>query len=608
MSHFRTTKWYRIPCPQRAIPRISGSRLLEFSAFILKFAQQTQFMKPKRRTLYFSFLFLLALTSASAQSYTSPLNVTPALSANFGELRSNHFHSGIDFKTEQAVNKPVLAIDDGYISRISVSPGGYGLALYIEHPTGHTSVYAHLNSFSPQIADYVKEKQYEQESYRVELYPEPGLLEIKKGQQIGLSGNTGSSGGPHLHFEIRDTPSQDPLDPLLFYSPIIPDTQNPDIRGIAFYPVTGKGAVNGSNTPLRLGISKSKSGQPMALSRPIDAWGRIGIGVRAYDRMNGQSNIYGVKHVRLYVDEKLVFSSTIDRFPFSKSRMLNSFIDYETWRKEGSFFMRSFVEPGNTLGFYNSTGNGYIDIDEERDYRMRYELEDHHGNILVYPFLVRGKQQSISPPPMCETFMPWTLHNRIMNVDFMLDIPPGNLYNNVCFSYRKSASTAYYSDIHQVNSSPVPLHHRATLWIKLTADTLDNRRQYGIVEVSESGRSSWIGGVYKGGGIETSIYELGRRYAVDRDTVPPMISPVNPEKWVNGRRIEIRLTDDKSGVSSFRGTINGKFILFSHDMKSSLYTYIFDDSRLEKGKSQEFHFVATDGAGNIAEYGYSFEY
>ncbi|HBC37524.1 MAG TPA: M23 family peptidase, partial [Porphyromonadaceae bacterium] len=162
----------------------------------------------------FLFFSMARFSAYTQHPYTNPLDIPPALSANFGELRSNHFHSGIDFKTQQTVNKPVVAIEDGYISRISVSPGGYGLALYIDHPSGHTSVYAHLNSFSSPIADFVKEKQYEQESYRVELYPEPGLLIVKKGQQIGLSGNTGSSGGPHLHFEVRDTQTQDPLDPL----------------------------------------------------------------------------------------------------------------------------------------------------------------------------------------------------------------------------------------------------------------------------------------------------------------------------------------------------------------------------------------------------------
>ncbi len=554
------------------------------------------------------FLLFFFTTLAVAQQYTSPVNIPPALSANFGELRSNHFHSGIDFKTQQMINKPIIAIADGYVSRINVSPGGYGLAIYIDHSTGHTSVYGHLNSFSKPIADYVKEKQYEQESYRVELYPGEGTLPVKKGEQIGLSGNTGDSGGPHLHFEIRDTRTQDPIDPLLFIGHTITDTQKPDIRGVAFYPVNGKGVVNGSSNPLRLNVGKNKSGVPLALSQPINAWGKIGIAVKAYDRMNGQSNIYGVKHVRLFVDEEQVFSSSINRFPFSKTRMLNSFIDFEDWRKQSSFFMKSFVEPGNTLNLYEVVNNGYIDINEERNYRMRYELEDHNGNTLTYSFVVRGQQQPIAQAIKCDNFMPWGMHNSIVDFDFMLDIPPGNLYDNFCYTHRRIRSTVHYSDMHQVNETPIPLHNKASMWIKLNADTLENKQQYGIVEITETGNNNWIGGTYKRGGMETAIRELGRRYAVDIDTVPPEITPVNIEKCIASRKIQIRLTDNKSGIANFKGTIDGKFVLFSHDMKSSIYTYIFDDSRLEKGKTQELVFIATDGAGNVSEYRYEFDY
>jgi homoserine dehydrogenase len=335
------------------------------------------------------------------QNYTPPLKIDLRLSANFGELRDSHFHSGIDIKTNGSVNQPVYAVADGYISRISVSPGGFGRALYIDHPDGHTTVYGHLNAFSPNIAEYAEQKQYELERFRIDLFPTPNELPVKKGEQIALSGNTGSSGGPHLHFEVRDTRTQDPLDVLDFFGNAVVDTQKPDIRGIAFYPVKGKGAINGSNTPLRLTITKNKAGTPLPPGNTISAWGRIGVGVKAYDRMNGQNNIYGIKHVRLFVDEQLVFRSTINRFSFSKTRMLNSFVDFEEVRNRNSYYMKSFVEPGNTLPFYETVNNGFIDIDEERAYRLRYELEDYHGNTLVYPFVVNGIRQPIPPPETC---------------------------------------------------------------------------------------------------------------------------------------------------------------------------------------------------------------
>ncbi|MDD4778655.1 MAG: M23 family metallopeptidase [Fermentimonas sp.] len=550
-------------------------------------------------TVLLSLLFSL---SSYSQLYRYPLTIPPALSGGFGELRNNHFHSGTDFKTQQAVNKPVLAIEDGYVSRISVSPGGYGLALYLDHPsTGHTSVYGHLNSFSKEIADYVKEKQYELESFSVNLYPEADALPVKRGQQIALSGNTGSSGGPHLHFEIRNLKTEEPLDALEFI-PAIQDTQKPEIRGIAFYTVRGKGVLNGSENPIRLNISKDGNGDPLGLGRTINAWGRIGVGVKAYDRMNGQNNIYGVKYIRLFVDDKKIFSSNINRFSFSDTRMLNSFIDFEDWRKRRSFFMKSFVEPGNSLPFYETVNNGFIDINEEREYNLRYELEDHYGNALNYQFKINGKPQPIQKPALCKNWMAWNMNNSHIEMGFTINIPTGNLYTDFCFKYDKQKNVNYYSDIHKLHDNPVPLHNRAEIWIKLDNDTLSNRNNYGVVRINDNGSDSWIGGKYNRGGISTTIRELGDSYAISADTQPPTITPVSPENWASQRRIRIRLTDNKSGVASFRGEINGKFVLFTHDSKSSVYTYNFDDTRLPKGEKLTLIFTAVDGAGNKSEY------
>lgn len=560
----------------------------------------------KFRLLFF--LFFIAPLLAYPQQYGNPMTIPPALSGGFGELRNNHFHSGLDFKTQQVVDKPVLAVEDGYVSRISVAPGGYGLALYIDHPsTGHTSVYGHLNSFSKDIAGWVKEQQYQKERFNVTLYPEKGRLPVKKGEQIALSGNTGSSGGPHLHFEIRNTRSEEPLDPLEFLDGI-PDRQKPDIRGIAFYPVAGRGVINGSGSPVRLAIGKDQSGNPLALGKSIEAWGRIGVGVKAYDRMDGQSNIYGVKHIRLFVDDRLVSGSSINRFSFEKTRMLNSFIDFEDWRKHRSFFMKSFIEPGNTLPFYTAENKGYIDIAEEKTYHFRYELEDHYGNKLVYRFTVNGKRQPLPEKPECGNPMVWNLYNFFMNTGFNLQIPIGNLYDNICFSWSVTKSQKHYSDMHRVNDSPVPLHDRADMWIGMHSDTLRNKKNYGVVKIGDNGAESWIGGEYAGGGVSAAIRELGDVYAVSADTIAPVITPVEPASWVNRKQIRIRVRDDKSGVASFRGEINGEFVLFTHDSKSPVYTYLFDDVRLTKGREQHLVFTATDGAGNQSEYKYTFFY
>ncbi len=300
----------------------------------------------------FTTIFLLLSFSSFSQEYRSPMDIPLLLSANFGELRNNHFHSGIDIKTQGVEGKPVYSIADGYISRIGVSPSGYGLALYIDHPNGQTSVYGHLSSYNVRIAEYIRQEQYKQENFRVDLKLKPYQIPVKKGDLVAYSGNTGGSGGPHLHFEIRDTKSEKALDPLVYYKKFIADTKSPDVKGIAAYPVPGRGVVNGTALPLHQSVTRLKGGDYSALKQSVQAWGLIGLGIKAYDRMDNTSNIYGVRLVSLSIDDKQVFKSEIAGFPFDQSRLISTFTEFADWRLNKSFYMQSFIEPGYKLPFY----------------------------------------------------------------------------------------------------------------------------------------------------------------------------------------------------------------------------------------------------------------
>lgn len=562
-----------------------------------------------------SLIFLISLSSFS-QEYRSPFNIPLFMSGNFGELRNNHFHSGIDIKTQGVTGKPLYNIEDGYVSRISVSPGGYGLALYITHPsTGHTSLYGHMDGFSKKISEYVKNKQYELESFRVNLLLQPHELPLKRDEHIGYAGNSGGSGGPHLHFEIRDTKTEKVLDPLNWYKHMIKDTRPPEIRGIAAYPVPGRGVVNGMALPLRQSVSLLKSGAYSDPKEPITAWGMIGLGIKAYDRMDGANNIYGVKTIILYIDNKQVFKSTVDSYSFDQTRMLNTFIDFEDWRLNKSFFMRSYIEPGNTLPFYTSENDGYIEIKEERPYKIKYELLDIYGNKTTYNFTITGKKQDIPIPSGCSLVMVWDDDNRYISDPFSLIIPKGNLYNNICFTLSQSESEKYYSNIFTVNNTPVPLDKSGEVRIKMTSDPLTNKKQYGIIRLNGN-KQSWIGGTYKGGYIVASLRELGMKIAISSDTEPPVITPVTAKstkskkqtKPAKRNEIKLRVIDNLSGIASFRGTVDGKFVLFEHDVKSAVYTYKFDPSRLETGQNHELVFTATDACGNTSEYRTEFEF
>jgi len=566
----------------------------------------------------FSFLAIALSLNASSQNYRNPLDIPIQLSANFGELRNNHFHSGLDFKTQQVTGKPIFSVEDGYVSRISVSPAGYGLALYIDHPsTGQTSVYGHLDYFNPEISAYVKNKQYEQESFRVNLYPKTSELPVKKGDIVAYSGNTGGSGGPHLHFEIRDTKSEEPMDPLVYYKSRIKDNTAPDIRGIAAYPLPGRGVINGSSSPLRQGVTKLKSGAYSGLKQDIEAWGIIGLGIKAYDRMDGTTNTYGVRTISLSVDGKQIFKYDMGRFNFDETRMLNSFTDFADWRLNKSFYMKSFIEPGNRLRLYSAKEQGYLNINEERPYKIRYELQDIYGNKSSYQFTITGKKQDIKVPSGCSLVMVWNDDNRYISDPFSLIINKGNLYDDVCFTLTQSNSPRYYSNIFSVNKTPVPLDKSGEVRIKVGKDNISNKRQYGIVQINGN-KESWIGGTYKDGYIIASIRELGIRLAVSADTEPPVISPFTTTRKVKGKTrkiqesrsdlIRLRVNDNLSGIASFRGTVDGKFALFEHDVKSNVYTYIYDSSRIETGKTHKLVFTATDGCGNTAEYSTEFEF
>lgn len=545
---------------------------------------------------------LVCCQTLTAQQLRKPMDHPILLSGNFGELRSNHFHSGIDFKTQGVEGKPIHSVKDGYVSRISVSPWGYGNGLYITHPDGTTTVYGHLQKFSKKITAYIKEKQYTQESFNVNLMLTPDELPIKEGELVALSGNTGSSGGPHLHFEIRDTETEETMDPIEYYKDLIQDTRPPKIQGIMVYPMQGKGVVNGSRRKLELKPVTAKNGK-QTLTGKIEAWGEIGLAVKAYDYMDNTSNIYGVKDITLTADNQVIFRSHLDRFAFHETRYLNSLTDFEEWKEHRSFYIKSFVEPGNRLRFIESLDRGILTIDEPRTYHLTYRLADAFGNTTTLSIRVEGKEQ---PIPQVDTenteLFHWWSDNRFGAKGIRLTIPKGNLYDDLYFRYSAKEDSTALGATHRLHNKPVALHKSAKLSLRLQTDTLENKRQYGIVRL-QNGRRSWSGGVYRNGWIDTDIRELGN-YTVGQDRVPPTITPLNPATWVSKQAIAFRLSDNLSGVQTYRGEIDGQFVLFEMNSKSVI-TYKFDKERLARGK-HTLKLTVDDACGNQSTYTYPF--
>ncbi|MDR1981397.1 MAG: M23 family metallopeptidase [Tannerellaceae bacterium] len=541
--------------------------------------------------------------SLNGQAFRNPFDFPILLSGNFGELRNNHFHSGIDFKTQGVEGKAVHAVQDGYIARISVSPWGYGHALYINHPDGTSTVYGHLQRFADSMAVYVKEQQYRQESFTVDLSLTPGQFPVRKGEVIAWSGNSGSSAGAHLHFEIRNTETEEIVDPVDYYKDRLTDKRPPKIQGVMLYPVEGRGVVNGSGKKQELKLVTAKNGK-QTITGKIEAWGEIALAVKAYDYMDGTGNILGVRKVTLKVDSLTVFHSDIDRFAFAETRYLNSFIDYEEWKDNRSFYMKSFVEPGNRLRFIKSLDRGIVKIDQERTYHLTYHLEDAYGNATKLSIWIDGKKQPFHAPETTGAeYVHWKSDNRFGAKGIRLHIPAGCLYDDLYFCYSVKEDSTALAATHTLHNRTIALHRPAQLSLHLQTDTLADKQKYGIVR-KQNNRLSWIGGVYRTGWIDADILDFGS-YTVAHDAVCPVITPVHATAWIQHQQFTFRITDNLSGIQTYRGEIDGRFALFEMDGKNALVSYRFDKARLTRGH-HTLTLTVSDACGNESVYTHPF--
>lgn len=567
-------------------------------------------------------LILLFLTTAAGilpaqktlidAGFRSPVDFPITLSGAFGEIRRNHFHSGIDIRTGGTEGKPVYAIADGYVSRVNISPFGFGKALYISHPNGYTSVYAHLKKFSGAIASWVEKAQYEKESFAMDTEVQPGVLKVKKGDLIALSGNSGSSGGPHIHFEIRDSKTQDIIDPLDFGF-MKPDRLAPIIRFVKIYPHNDRSMVNFRNQPLLIQAIGSAGKFRLRNHDTVHVTGSIIFGIETNDAGEGSLNT-GVHKIRLLLDNRLVFSQDIDRFAFAETRYVNSILDYPAYISDGRKIQRSYVAPNNKTGIVKTAENrGILSFSSEGFHSVRYEVEDAFGHESVVTFTVKSHPPApvgVRPPSSGTsqekqngTLIAWKNDNRFENRELKLEIPKEAVYEDFYFDYKELAPPAEAkSPLFQLHDKYTPLHTYCNLSLRISGLPEKLAAKAVIASVSANGKFSSAGGKYAGGWITTRIREFGK-YTLVTDTRPPVITPVNishNKKVQKQRTIRIKISDDLSGIDTYRGTLNGKWILMDYDAKNRLLEYIFDQ-RLRPGRN-EFRLVVTDAVGNTSVY------
>ena len=532
--------------------------------------------------------------------FGAPFDFPLYLSGNFGELRSNHFHGGLDFKTQGVVGKPLLAIADGYISKVTVTPGGYGNALYLTHDNGYTSVHGHLDRFLPEIAELVRKKQYAEQAFAVTLEFGPDEFRFRQGEVVAYAGNTGYSFGPHLHMEIRTTDTNEPIDPLTFYKDKIVDNIAPRATRIMIYGDEYKGKVS-LDKPMK-GVAEVDGkiifNSQFSIFNSLTAWGRISAAISANDYMNGTHNNYGVRYVRLYVDDRLVSSSDVDRFSFDENRLINSWTDYAEQRTTGRWYMRASIAENNELRMLRADEQrGWVTIDEERDYHFRYELEDLYGNRSVYRFVVRGKRMEIpSRLPNYYYLMDASRDSRFYAQGFELWMPQGTLFDDVELDYDVMPSENDQASIYQLSTTRIPLRRAAEITLPThKSESVDGSKLY--VARVDGKRRTYCGGTYQYGRITANITELGS-YTVCADTIAPKITPIGSTSWRKQGRIVCRIADGETGIRDYRGTIDGRWVLFKYSSKNARLTCDLRAEGIGPGRHQ-VEIKVTDMRGNV---------
>ncbi len=550
-------------------------------------------------------IFLSAWFAASmAQDYANPLDGELILSGNFGEVRGNHFHSGLDLKTGGIEGKPVYSIADGYVTRIAVSPTGFGKAVYINHPDGKTSVYAHLSDFSPEIAAYVKGQQYAKQSFSIDLNLPATKFPVKKGQLIAKSGNSGSSGGPHVHFEVRETNGQIPTNPLN-HGFKVKDQRHPELKKLWIYEHSESGHVEGLLEEKSFNLN-GKAGN-YSLVDTIRALGALSFGVSALDRFTSSRNVCGIYGMTVKVNGEIIHQQQIDKFPFSKKRMVNCHVDYEKRVTEKQNVYRSYIAPKNKLDLYPTVKErGKVKVEIGKTYLTEIEIFDHAGNISKFRFVILGQERKgatlSATENVTDIFYP-AQENSFTNNSLRLNIPEGCLYDTLKFKYDlKQPCDDCSSPVHSLGKlSDTPLDKFMTVSIKLDKVSEEAASKALIVSFNKKGKPVAEGGSVKWNWITTKTRSFGN-YAVMLDSLAPQLRSKNFKDQTSTAGIDtlkFHLEDDLSGIRSISGTLNGKWVLLEHDPKNDLLYYVKDE-RFNSGQNT-IRITVQDKVGNARE-------
>jgi murein DD-endopeptidase MepM/ murein hydrolase activator NlpD len=515
---------------------------------------------------------LYSQTDFPKDSFRSPMDIPLVLAGNFAELRSNHFHTGLDIKTNSREGYKLYSIEDGYISRINISHWGYGLCMYVKHPNGYTSVYAHCSAFPESVEEFVKKAQKKKQTETITLYPGKEQFPLKKGDLVAYSGNSGSSTAPHLHFEIRDSKTEEPLNPLLFGFDIKDDIP-PSIFSIKVYGFEGANISGGHKDKIYDAV-KSTGSYKLLPGASIEANGKIGFSVNTIDRLNIAPNKCGVFTIDLYVDEKIVYQQKLDRLNFYTNRYINAHMDYEEHRYKKQSYHKSFKMENNKLPIYGKVVNdGFVEINDNLSHAIKYVIKDAYGNSSELKFKVKGNQKLKINPVKTNYDIAFdaSSKNQIIEENFKAYLPKGAIYEDASVTFNKLPPHAKsLTQVFDFHTDSVPLQKYFVLKMKLSAVKENHKNKVLIAELSDNRRRlSAKGGTYKDGWVTGKVRSFGN-YMVMIDTINPWVTETNitNKKYKSAKQMLFKVSDNLSGVDSYKVFVDGEFFHSYYTPKS----------------------------------------
>ena len=542
------------------------------------------------------FLYASIINSQNSGDY--PLEIPIILSGTFGELRPNHFHAGIDIKTKGTEGFKVYSIGDGYVSRIQITHGGYGKALYIKHDNGQSSVYAHLQKFSPKIEKIVKEIQYSKESYTFRTYPSKDEIRISEKELIGFSGNTGRSFGPHLHYELRDELDR-PINPMAFKNYSVRDTIPPVVLGL-YYKLIPENSISGSNSSFNE-LKLKKISNNLFISDTLKTSGPVGFGINSFDRMNNTWNKMGLSNIKTNIDGNEIFNMDLNSFSYDEWRHINTFIDYPYYKNKKIKIQKLYIEEFNPLDMYKrSLGDGLVKISESKDtYLYSVKLFDFNKN-----------QSEILVP------IQWVKQNdlstRKLDFDNMFKVCKDSTYNFKFPGAKVSIEkNSFYTDeiiqifeeknfLH-VDKDSIPLLKGIAIKMDISRYNDSIRNKTYIGRINENKKSSFVSSKKEDNYVIAKVNNLGD-FVIEVDSIKPNISviDISDNQWISKRKkLTIKISDNESGINNYRGTINDKWILLEYNPMKGILTYDFNDNVNRDDTKNILEIKIEDNVGNI---------